>query len=123
MDHAADLRMLRDRLRVRAVVLAQFEAAGDVDHVGLIIVPDSAKKRCDVARVVAIGPGFWTFKGRRWPMPDIKPGDRVILVPELAQWAPFYMYGDEKRLILKADGILSAVDEGVDILSVRKVAP
>ena len=94
-----------------------------VDHVGLIIVPDSAKKRCDVARVDAIGPGFWTFKGRRWPMPDIKPGDRVILVPELAQWAPFYMYGDEKRLILKADGILSAVDEGVDILSVRKVAP
>jgi co-chaperonin GroES (HSP10) len=47
-------------------------------HYGRIIIPDSAKKHPGTGVVVALGPGMLCKDGTRWPMPDVKPGDRVV---------------------------------------------
>jgi co-chaperonin GroES (HSP10) len=47
------------------------------DHVGRIIIPDNAKKPTGTGTVMAFGPGMLCKDGSRWPMPDIKRGDRV----------------------------------------------
>jgi co-chaperonin GroES (HSP10) len=55
---------------------------------GLIIIPPTAqekhheRQRVHFATVVAIGPGMKTAVGGRWPMPAIKPGDRVLFTHE-----------------------------------------
>jgi co-chaperonin GroES (HSP10) len=48
------------------------------DKIGSIIIPERAKKATDTGVVVAFGPGMLCGDGTRWPMPDFKPGDRVI---------------------------------------------
>jgi co-chaperonin GroES (HSP10) len=56
------------------------------DKIGLIIVPDSVKAgmKLEVSRgeVLAMGPGAKRLDGRRWPMPDLKPHDRVCFFTE-----------------------------------------
>jgi chaperonin GroES len=45
---------------------------------GGIWVPDKAKKPTGTGIVVAMGPGLLMKDGSRYPMPAVKPGDRVV---------------------------------------------
>ncbi len=54
------------------------------EKVGSIIVPESVRGKgsmrqtCRRGEVLAMGPGMPTLKGGRWPMPDVKPGDKIL---------------------------------------------
>jgi co-chaperonin GroES (HSP10) len=56
------------------------------DKIGRIIVPDSVKAgmKLEVSRgeVLAMGPGMLCANGRRWPMPHVKPHERVLFFTE-----------------------------------------
>lgn len=45
---------------------------------GGLFIPDNAKKPTNTGVIVAMGPGMLCKDGTRWPMPDVKPGDRVL---------------------------------------------
>ena len=68
--------LLSDRL------LLLLDEAPDKTRGGLII-PDRLRddNRPLTGRVVRIGPGMPTTDGGRWPMPDVKVGDRVLFGP------------------------------------------
>lgn len=48
------------------------------EKIGSIFIPDSSKKPAGTGIVVAMGPGMLCKDGSRWPMPDVKPGDRIV---------------------------------------------
>lgn len=45
---------------------------------GGIIIPDNAKEKKARGTVISMGPGMLMKSGARWPMPAIKPGDKVV---------------------------------------------
>jgi chaperonin GroES len=45
---------------------------------GGIWIPDNAKKPTGTGIVASMGPGMLRKDGTLWPMPDCKPGDRVV---------------------------------------------
>ena len=55
------------------------------DKIGLIFIPDNAKKPAATGVVAAMGPGMLCKDGTRWPMPDIKPGDRVVFTRDIRE--------------------------------------
>lgn len=48
-------------------------------------VIDRERRQLPYGRVLRLGPGMLCADGRRWPMPDVVPGDRVVFDPEGAQ--------------------------------------
>jgi chaperonin GroES len=50
---------------------------------GGILLPDSAKKKQEKAKVIAIGPGKFDKEGKLIPIRDVKVGD-VVLVDKYA---------------------------------------
>ena len=56
------------------------------DKIGRILLPPSAmdkmKREIRVGTVMAMGKGMPTVSGGRWPMPDVKAGDRVYFFPD-----------------------------------------
>jgi co-chaperonin GroES (HSP10) len=55
-----------------------------------IVRPESvlarqARQGGQYGRVLRLGPGMLRADGRRWPMPDVVPGDRVVFDAEGAQ--------------------------------------
>ena len=79
------------------------------DRVGRIIIPDSAKKPAKTGVIVAMGPGMLCSDGTRWPMPDVKPGDRVVY-NEQNPW-PRIKIGDVEYLQMRDDDVLAVVTE------------
>jgi len=73
---------------------------------GGIILPDSAKKKQEMATVIAIGPGKVSEEGTLLPMP-VSIGD-VILVDKYA--GQEVTIDDEEYLITKADDIIAIVE-------------
>ncbi|NGX63464.1 MAG: 10 kDa chaperonin [Candidatus Anoxychlamydiales bacterium] len=73
---------------------------------GGIIIPDSAKKKQEMARVIAIGEGKVT-ENKTLPMP-VKVGD-VILMDKYA--GQEINIDDEEYIIVKADDIIALVEE------------
>ena len=73
---------------------------------GGIILPDSAKKKQETAKVVAVGPGQITKDGKTLPMP-VQVGD-VILMDKYA--AQEITIDDEEYVIVKADEIIAIVN-------------
>lgn len=71
MTDTERLTLLGNRILVRA-------DKPDERSKGGIWIPDNAKKPTGTGVVVAMGPGMLMKDGRRWAMPDFKPGDRVI---------------------------------------------
>jgi co-chaperonin GroES (HSP10) len=73
---ANEIRVLTSRILVRPDPLPE--------RIGLIIIPDNvrekhqAKQPITFGTVIAVGPGKKTKAGGRWPMSDVKPGDRVL---------------------------------------------
>jgi chaperonin GroES len=46
---------------------------------GVLVIPATAKKdQPQMGVVIAMGPGMLMKNGKRWPMPDCRPGDTII---------------------------------------------
>lgn len=74
---------------------------------GGIILPDSAKKKQESARVMAIGPGKRLDDGKVLPIP-VKVGDVVLMDKYSGQEVTI---DDEEYMILKADDIIAIIEE------------
>lgn len=74
---------------------------------GGIILPDSAKKKQESARIMAVGPGKKLEDGKVIPMP-VKVGDIVLMDKYSGQEVTI---DDEEYMILKADDIIAIIEE------------
>lgn len=73
---------------------------------GGIILPDSAKKKQETARVVAVGPGKRLDDGKLVPMP-VKEGDTILIDKYAGQEVTL---DDVEYVIVKADDIIAIVE-------------
>ncbi|HEX2579099.1 MAG TPA: co-chaperone GroES [Rhabdochlamydiaceae bacterium] len=73
---------------------------------GGIILPDSAKKKQETAKVVAVGPGEVTKDGKTLPMP-VQVGDLILMDKYGAQEVTL---DDEEYVIVKADDIIAILN-------------
>jgi chaperonin GroES len=73
---------------------------------GGIILPDSAKKKQETAKVVAVGPGSLTEDGKTLPMP-VKVGDMILMDKYSGQEITI---DDEDYVIVKADDIIAILN-------------
>lgn len=73
---------------------------------GGIILPDSAKKKQETARVVAVGPGQPTKEGKPVAIP-VSIGDTILMDKYAAQEVTI---DDEEYVIVKADDIIAIVN-------------
>ena len=74
---------------------------------GGIILPDSAKKKQETARVMSIGPGKRLDDGKVLPIP-VKVGDVILMDKYSGQEVAI---DDEEYMILKADDIIAIIEE------------
>jgi chaperonin GroES len=74
---------------------------------GGIIIPDSAKKKPETAKVIAVGEGKVTDENKKLPMP-VKIGDIILMDKYASQEINI---DDEEYIILKADDIIAIVEE------------
>lgn len=74
---------------------------------GGIILPESAKKKQETARVVAVGPGKKLDDGKVLPMP-VAVGDVILMDKYSGQEVTI---DTEEYLILKADDIIAIIEE------------
>lgn len=73
---------------------------------GGIILPDTAKKKQETARVMAIGPGKKDKTGKVLPMP-VKEGDMVLIDKYSGQEVTL---DDEEYVIVRADDIIAIIE-------------
>lgn len=93
------LRPLGDRLIVQRL-------EQDDTLKGGIILPDTAKKKQEMATVVAIGKGKVTEEGKTLPMP-VKEGDRILMDKYSGQEVTV---DGEEYLVLRADDVIAIVE-------------
>ena len=74
---------------------------------GGILLPDSAKKKQESAKVVAIGSGKKLDDGKTLPIP-VKVGDVILMDKYSGQEVSI---NDEEYMILKADDIIAIIEE------------
>jgi chaperonin GroES len=74
---------------------------------GGIILPDSAKKKQETAKVVAVGPGKRLDDGKVLPV-AVKIGDVILMDKYSGQEVTI---DDEEYMILKADDIIAIIEE------------
>lgn len=74
---------------------------------GGIIIPDSAKKKQETAKVVAIGPGKKLENGQTEPV-NVKIGDTILMDKYSGQEVQI---DDEEFIIVKSDDIIAIVEE------------
>lgn len=73
---------------------------------GGIILPDTAKKKQETAKVVAIGTGATTPDGKQIPIP-VKIGDEILMDKYSGQEVTIE---DEEFVILRADDIIAIIN-------------
>ncbi len=73
---------------------------------GGIILPDSAKKKQETAKVVAVGPGKKDKAGCCIPMP-VKEGDLILMDKYAGQEVTI---DDEEFIIVRADDIIAIIE-------------
>lgn len=74
---------------------------------GGIIIPDAAKEKPQEGRVVAVGSGKMTEKGKR-VTPDVKVGDKILF----GKYSGTDIKIDgEEHLILKEEDILAIIED------------
>ena len=74
---------------------------------GGIILPDSAKKKQETAKVVAVGSGKKLDDGKTVPVP-VKVGDTILMDKYSGQEVTI---ADEEFVIVKADDIIAIIEE------------
>lgn len=87
-------------------VLVQREESED-KTAGGIVLPDSAKEKPQIGKVLAVGDGRVTKDGKRAPL-QVKVGDRVYFTA----WAgdEFKSEKGDKQLLMREEDILCVVD-------------
>lgn len=73
---------------------------------GGIILPDTAKKKQETAKVIAVGPGAQTDEGKAIPMP-VKIGDTILMDKYSGQEITL---DDEDYVIVRADDIIAIIN-------------
>jgi chaperonin GroES len=95
------LKPLEDRVVIKAVTGEEKTASG-------IVLPDTAKEKPMLGKVVAVGDGKWDEAGtKRIPM-DVKVGDKVIYGKYSG--TEYKTSDGEELLILRVSEILAKVD-------------
>ena len=94
------LRPLGDRLLVQRLEQEETLKGG-------IILPDTAKKKQEMARVVAVGKGQLTEEGKTLPMP-VKEGDTILMDKYSSQEVTI---DGEEYLVLRANDVIATVEE------------
>ena len=94
------LRPLGDRVLVQRLEQEETLKGG-------IIIPDSAKKKQESARVIAIGKGKMTKEGKLLPMP-VKVGDLILMDKYGGQEVTI---DDEEYTVLRADDVVAIIEE------------
>jgi chaperonin GroES len=87
------------------IVIKQSEAEGK--SAGGIILPDAAKEKPQRGKVIAVGPGKMTDKGKRTEM-SVKKGDEVIYARYLGNEIEI---NGEKYVILHENDILGIIEK------------
>ena len=95
-----NVRPLYDRIIVRRLE----ESA---QHVGAIVIPDSAKEKPQEGKVIAAGRGKVKADGKRVPL-DVKAGDTI----------PFGKYSGQE---VKLDGVEYLIMKAEDVLAIKEV--
>jgi chaperonin GroES len=72
---------------------------------GGLILPDSAKKKQEIALVIAVGPGLPNKEGKLQPMP-VQVGDKILMDKYSGQEVTLH---DEEFVIVKADDIVATI--------------
>jgi chaperonin GroES len=73
---------------------------------GGIILPDTAKKKQETAKVIAIGTGGQTSDGKLIPIP-VQVGDKILMDKYSGQDVTI---DDEEFVILRADDIIATIN-------------
>ena len=94
------LRPLGDRLLVQRLEQEETLKGG-------IILPDSAKKKQEMAKVIAVGKGKITDEGKTLPMP-VKVGDTILMDKYSGQEVTV---DDEEFIVLRADDVIATIEE------------
>lgn len=72
---------------------------------GGIILPDSAKKKQEIAIIIAVGPGSISKDGKLQPMP-VQVGDKILVDKYSGQEVSL---DDEEFIIVKSDDIIAVI--------------
>lgn len=94
------LKPLRDRVLVKRLEAAETLKGG-------IILPDSAKKKQETAKVLAVGEGKKDNEGKIIPMP-VKVGDLILMDKYTGTEVTL---DDEDYVIVRAEDIIAIVEE------------
>ena len=94
-----NLRPLHDRIVVRRL-------EGGEEHVGGIIIPDSAKERPQRGTVIAVGNGVVREGGKRLAV-DVKPGDVIMFGKYTNQ--EIKLEGED-YLVMREDEVLAVIE-------------
>jgi len=73
---------------------------------GGIILPDSAKKKQETAKVIAVGPGIQNKEGKMIP-PPVVVGDTILMDKYAGQEVTI---DDQEYVIVRADDIIAIVN-------------
>jgi chaperonin GroES len=96
-----DIRPLHDRILVRRVEEGE-------QHIGGIIIPDTAKEKPQQGTVIAAGNGKVNDAGTLVPL-DVKAGDLILFGKYTSQEVKL---DDEEYLIMREDEVLAVMDGG-----------
>jgi len=96
-----DIRPLHDRLIVRRLEEGE-------QHVGGIIIPDTAKEKPQRGTVIAAGNGKVNDDGTRVPL-DVKAGDGILFGKYTS---PEVKLNGEEYLIMREDEVLAVIGGG-----------
>ena len=94
-----NVRPLHDRLIIQRLDDGE-------QHVGGIIIPDSAKEKPQQGQVIAAGNGKSKDDGTRTPL-DVKPGDRILFGKYSGQEIKL---DGEDYLIMREDDVLAVIE-------------
>jgi chaperonin GroES len=94
-----NLRPLHDRIIVQRLEEGE-------QHIGGIIIPDTAKEKPQQGTVIAAGNGKTKDDGKRVPL-DVKAGDRILFGKYAGQEIKL---GGEEYLIVKEDEVLAVIE-------------
>jgi chaperonin GroES len=94
-----NVRPLHDRIIVQRLEEGE-------QHIGGIIIPDTAKEKPQQGKVIAAGNGKVNDDGKRVPL-DVKAGDRILFGKYAGQEITFE---GEAYLIMKEDEVLAVIE-------------
>ena len=94
-----NIRPLHDR------IVVQRREEGE-QHIGGIIIPDTAKEKPQQGKVIAAGNGKANDDGKRIPL-DVKAGDRILFGKYAGQEIKL---DGEEYLIMKEDDVLAVIE-------------